>query len=80
MREIPLTLAEFGMINGTRFVIGTGVGLLLAGRMDRKTHKAVGISLLIAGILFSIPVGLSFFGKLQGFHAANTQIPEGRVA
>lgn len=80
MREVPLTVAEIGMINGTRFVIGTGVGLLLAGKMDRKTHKAVGLSLLIAGILFSIPVGLSFIGKLRDGHASNAQISERRAA
>lgn len=80
MREVPLTLAEIGMINGTRFIIGTGVGLLLADRMDHKTHKAVGLSLLLAGILFSIPVGLSFLGKLRGVHAPSEQISEGRAA
>lgn len=80
MREIPLTLAEFGMINGTRFVIGTGVGLLLAHKMDRNARKAAGISLLVSGILFSIPVGLSFFGKLRSVHTPGPQISEGRAA
>ena len=35
MREIPLTFPEIGMINSTRFIIGTGVGLLLAGKIGR---------------------------------------------
>jgi len=80
MREIPLTFPEIGMINGTRFVIGTGLGLLLAGRVDRKTRKAVGVSLLIAGVLFSIPVGWSFLGKLRSVHSSDRQISEGRAA
>jgi len=80
MREIPLGLAEIGMINSTRFLIGTGLGLLLAGRMDRNTRKAAGISLLAAGVLFSIPVGMSFLGKLRGVHAPSSQISEGRAA
>lgn len=80
MKEIPLTLPEIGMINGTRFVIGTGVGLLLAGRVDRNTRKAVGVSLLIAGVLFSIPVGWSFLGKLRSVPPSERQIPEGRAA
>ena len=29
MRQAPLPLAEIGMISSTRFVIGTGAGLLL---------------------------------------------------
>jgi len=80
MREIPLTFPEIGMINGTRFVIGTGLGLLLAGRVDRNTRKAVGVSLLIAGLLFSIPVGWSFLGKLRSARSSDRQISEGRAA
>jgi hypothetical protein len=80
MREVPLTLADIGMINGTRFVIGTGVGLLLADRMHHYTRKAVGISLLVAGVLFSIPVGFSFVGKLRSAHPPSPQIPEDRAA
>ena len=80
MREVPLTLAEIGMINGTRFVIGTGLGLLLGGAMHRNTRKAAGISLLAAGILFSIPVGWSFLGKLRSIHAAAPHVSKGRAA
>jgi hypothetical protein len=80
MREIQLTLPEIGMINGTRFVIGTGVGLLLAGRVDRNTRKAVGVTLLVAGALFSIPVGWSFLGKLRSVHSPDQRISEGRAA
>jgi hypothetical protein len=79
MKEIPLTFPEIGMINGTRFVIGTGLGLLLSERMHRHTRKAVGISLLAAGILFSIPAGMSFLGKLRGAHSG-PQISEGKAA
>ena len=79
MKEIPLTFPEIGMINGTRFVIGTGLGLLLSEKMHRHTRKAVGISLLAAGILFSIPAGMSFLGKLRGARSG-PQISEGKAA
>ena len=79
MKEIPLTFPEIGMINGTRFVIGTGLGLLLSEKMDRHTRKAVGISLLAAGILFSIPAGMSFLGKLRGAPSGR-HISEGKAA
>jgi glycerol uptake facilitator-like aquaporin len=68
MREIPLTLPEIGLINSTRFIIGAGAGLLLAGKLDRSARKAMGISLIAVGVLVSIPVGLSLLGKLQGSH------------
>ena len=80
MKEIPLTFPEIGLINGTRFVIGTGLGLLLSEQMDRNTRKAVGISLLAAGILFSIPAGMSLLGRLRGVHPPDPQISEGKAA
>ena len=79
MKEIPLTFPEIGMINGTRFVIGTGLGLLLSEKMDRNTRKAVGLSLLAAGILFSIPAGMSFLGKLR-VHSSGPQISDEKAA
>ena len=51
MREVPLTLPEIGMINSTRFIIGAGVGLLLAGAMDDSARKAVGVALVAVGTL-----------------------------
>ena len=66
MREVSLTLPEVGMINSTRFILGIGAGLLLAGKVDHKARRAVGLSLIAVGTLFSIPVGISFLGKLRG--------------
>lgn len=80
MREIRLTLPEIGMINSTRFIIGTGVGLLLAGTMDDGVRKAVGVALLAVGTLVSIPVAVSFLGKLRGGQSLPEQFPETRTA
>ena len=66
MREIPLTLPEIGMINSTRFIIGTGLGLLLAGKLHNQARKAVGLTLIAVGTLVSIPVAMTFIGKLRG--------------
>jgi hypothetical protein len=79
MREVPLTLPEIGMINSTRFILGVGAGLFLAGKMDHKARKAVGVALLTVGTLFSIPVGLAFLGKLRSSHSP-AQLPEQRAA
>jgi hypothetical protein len=80
MREIPLTLPEIGMINSTRFIIGTGVGLLLAGKLDKDARKAVGLSLVVVGTLVSIPVAMAFLGKLRGSQSQAQQIAENRAA
>ena len=80
MREVSLTLPEIGMINSTRFVIGTGVGLLLAGKLDHRAAKAVGLALVAVGTLVSIPMAVSFLGKLQGTQSRAQQIDVKRAA
>ena len=80
MREIPLTLPEIGMINSTRFIIGTGVGLLLAGKMDRSARKAAGTALITVGTLISIPVAMSLLGKLRGGRSGTQELPETHAA
>jgi len=80
MREVPLTIPEVGMINITRFIIGTGAGLLLAGKLDNKARKAVGFALVTVGSLFSIPVGIAFMGKLRGSQGQIREISDTRAA
>jgi len=80
MREIPLTVPEIGMINSTRFIIGTGVGLLLAGALDRSARRAAGIALIAVGTLVSIPVAISFLGKLRGGRSLPQPLQETRAA
>jgi len=79
MREVPLTLPEIGMINSTRFILGVGAGLFLAGKLDNKARKAVGVALVAVGTLFSIPVGVAFLGKLRSTHS-RAQLSEQRAA
>jgi hypothetical protein len=80
MREVPLTFPEIGMINITRFIIGAGAGLLLAGKLDNKARRAVGLTLVTVGSLFSIPVGIAFFGKLRGGQSQPRQFSDTRAA
>ena len=80
MKEVPLTLPEVGMINITRFIIGTGAGLLLAGKLDNRARKAVGVTLISVGTLFSIPVGVVFLGKLRGTRSPVPQVSDRSAA
>jgi hypothetical protein len=80
MREIPLTLPEIGMINSTRFIIGAGVGLLLAGKLDDDARKTEGVTLVAVGTLVSIPVAVAFLGKLQGRQSQSQEISDRRAA
>jgi hypothetical protein len=56
MSEKTFTIADMAWISGARGLSGTGLGLLLAGRMRRGQRKRMGWALLISGGLMMIPV------------------------
>lgn len=65
MQERRLTMAELFLIAGTRVVLGLGLGLLLADKIDRDTRKGAGWALLAVGALTTIPLAMNVLGKPQ---------------
>jgi hypothetical protein len=63
MREKVLTVPELVLIAGTRVALGVGVGLLIAGNLDRSARKAAGLALLAFGAWTSIPIAMNLIGK-----------------
>jgi hypothetical protein len=63
MIERRLTIAEIILIEGTRFALGAGLGLLLSGRLNRAQRKAAGLALALFGGLTTIPLALGVIGK-----------------
>jgi hypothetical protein len=65
MTERTLTIAEIILIAGTRVVLGTGIGLLLAGQLNKDQRKAAGLALALAGGLTTtlLALGLSAWQK-----------------
>lgn len=58
MREHRVTLPEIALIGGTRVMIGLGVGLLIADRLDADQRRTLGLPLLAVGALSTIPLAL----------------------
>jgi hypothetical protein len=58
MTSKTVSIPELGMIAGTRMVLGAGVGLLLADRLDPQHRRAVGWALLAAGAASTIPLAI----------------------
>jgi hypothetical protein len=56
MLRTELTLPELALLAGTRGMLGAGIGLLAADRIDRQTRKGVGLALLAVGVLTTIPL------------------------
>ncbi len=62
MRDLHVTLPELALVAGTRGMLGAGLGLLLADRLPEAQRKAVGWTLLLVGVVTTIPLALEVFG------------------
>ena len=60
-----LTVPEIGLIAMTRGVLGVGIGLILADRLNADQRKSVGYALLAVGALTTIPIVANVLGKKQ---------------
>jgi hypothetical protein len=63
MKTVEISIPKVALIAGTRGMLGTGIGLLLADRLPGPRRRAVGWSLLTIGVLSTIPLALSLFRK-----------------
>jgi gas vesicle protein len=58
MEKAILTLPELAMIAGTRGALGAGAALLLADRLNKEQRKTAGWTLLLVGVLSTVPLAL----------------------
>src|SRR5437763_13910193 len=72
MKTSELTIPEVALIAGTRGMLGAGIGLLLADKLDPDRRNAVGWTLVLVGALTTIPLVMEVIGKSNrgpGFRA-----------
>jgi hypothetical protein len=58
MKKTELTLPDLGLIAGTRAMLGAGLGLLLADRLNDDQRKAAGWTLFLVGVVTTIPLAI----------------------
>jgi hypothetical protein len=68
MISTELRLPELGLIAGTRGMLGAGIGLLLADKLDDRQRKGVGWTLVAVGALTTIPLAMIVFGHRRQVH------------
>jgi hypothetical protein len=61
MATRTISMPTFGLVVATRGMLGAGIGLLLADRLDRRERRAVGLTLAAVGVLTTIPLALEVF-------------------
>ena len=73
MIERKFSLPEIIGFAGTRVALGTGIGLLIAGGLDKDARKATGLALTIVGAFTTVPFILGMIekkGATREFRAA----------
>lgn len=64
MKRRSVTLPELGLVAGTRALLGVGVGLLVADRLQPAQRRAVGWTLLGIGVVTTFPLAAQvLFGE-----------------
>jgi hypothetical protein len=63
LARTELTFPELGLLVGTRGMLGAGIALLLADKLDADQRKAVGWTLAAIGALSTIPLAYLVFGR-----------------
>jgi len=56
MKERGFTMPELGLIAGTRGILGAGAALLVGDRLEGRTRRTLGWTLLLVGALSTVPI------------------------
>ena len=64
-RQMKVTFPELALVAGTRAAAGVGVGMLLSNLMSRQKRKTLGIALLTAGAVSTIPIMKHLWSKSE---------------
>jgi hypothetical protein len=65
MKNIDLPMPFFGFIIATRALLGAGIGLLVAEKLDRRTRHQLGAALVGLGALTTIPAAFTVFRRIS---------------
>jgi hypothetical protein len=63
MKTAELTLPEVGLIAATRGMLGAGIALLLADKLNQDQRKAIGWTLFVMGATSTIPLAIDVLSK-----------------
>ena len=65
MRETKLTIPQVALIGGTRGMLGAGIALLLADKLDPGQRRAVGWTLFLIGAISTVPLELKVLHRRE---------------
>jgi hypothetical protein len=65
MKARVVTLPELAVIAATRGMLGAGIGLLTAGRLNSVQRRRMGLILTAVGIASTIPLARRVIGRVR---------------
>ena len=65
MKKAEVTLPELALIAGTRALLGAGLALLLADKLNEDQRKAAGWTMFLIGAATTIPLAINVLNKRQ---------------
>lgn len=65
MKTTALTIPELMLVAGTRALLGAGLALLAADRLDAGQRRAIGFVLTAVGLITTIPLMLEVRGHMH---------------
>lgn len=71
MKQTLLTLPDLALIAGTRAAAGLGVGFLLADRVPGVARRTIGWTLVLVGLLSTVPLAINILGNSRSGGAAD---------
>ena len=63
--KTELSIPELGLLAMTRGMLGAGIGLVLANRLDEQQRRPLGWGLVVVGLLTTVPLAFRVFGGLK---------------
>ena len=63
MKNFSVTVPEVAFVAATRGMAGVGIGLLVAEHLKVDQRRAVGWTLLTLGLLTTLPIAATLFGR-----------------
>ena len=70
MKARVVTLPELAVIAATRGMLGAGIGLLTAGRLNSVQRRRMGLILTAVGIASTIPLARRVIGRVRSTRPA----------
>ena len=75
-KALNVSFPDVGLIAVTRGMIGVGAGLLLANTIAREKRRAIGLPLLIGGVLSTIPIAMHLLQNRNDIDKDESMEPE----